>query len=130
LIFFILSGPFNLGNILMIYDLPKDVMDGLQKARQADYSRKNRLRIMVGDSIFPILRYWETGFSLDAKVSPILRGLIDIYDGATHLSQGLIILSSIKGDERIFEFKRNTHAVDKAPLDFEKENGKPVALLQ
>ena len=42
----------------------------------------------------------------------------------------LIILSSIKGDERIFEFKRNTHAVDKAPLDFEKENGKPVALLQ
>lgn len=41
----------------MIYDLPKDVMDGLQKARQADYSRKNRLRIMVGDSIFPILRY-------------------------------------------------------------------------
>ena len=114
----------------MIYDLPKDIMDGLQKARQADYSRKNRLRIMVGDSIFPILRYWETGFSLDAKVSPILRGLIDIYDGATHISQGLIILSSIKGDERIFEFKRNTHVVDKAPLDFEKENGKPVALLQ
>ena len=114
----------------MIYDLPKDVMDGLQKARQEDYSKKNRLRIMVGDTIFPILRYWETGFSLDVKVAPKLRGLVDIYDGANHVSQCLIVLSSVKGDERIFEFKRNTQALTKAPIDFEKKNDEPIALLQ
>jgi len=114
----------------MIYDLPKDVMDGLQKARREDYSKKNRLRIMVGDLVFPILRYWETGFSLEASVAPKLRGLVDIYDGGNHVSQCLIVLSSVKGDERIFEFKRNTQALTKAPIDFEKDNNKPIALLR
>ncbi|MDG1880231.1 MAG: hypothetical protein P8I84_07025 [Paracoccaceae bacterium] len=114
----------------MIYDLPKEVMDGLKKARREDFSKKNRLRIMIEGTAFPILRYWETGFALDAKVAPALRGLIDIYNGSNHMAQCLIILSSVKGDERIFEFKRNTQAVDKVPIDFERQKNSPVALLQ
>ena len=71
----------------MIYDLPKEVMDGLKKARREDFSKKNRLRIMIEGTAFPILRYWETGFALDAKVAPALRGLIDIYNGSNHMAQ-------------------------------------------
>ena len=113
----------------MIYDLPKEVMEGLIKARKEDYFKKNRLRVIVGDSVFPVLRYWETGFSLDVKVAPKFRGLVNLYDGANHLAQCLIVLSSVKGDERIFEFKRHTQVVDKVPIDFEKRKDSPIALI-
>jgi len=113
----------------MIYDLPKEVLEGLNKARKEDYSKKNRLRVMVGDVVFPVLRYWEGGFSLDVKVAPKLRGLVDLYDGANHFAQCLIVLSSVKGGERIFEFKRHTQVVEEAPIDFEKRNDSPVALI-
>ena len=113
----------------MIYDLPKEVLEGLNKARKEDYSKKNRLRVMVGDVVFPVLRSWESCFSLDVKVAPKLRGFVDLYDGADHLAQCLIVLSSVKGDERIFEFKRHTQVVEEVPIDFEKRNDLPVALI-
>ena len=113
----------------MIYDLPKEVLEGLNKARREDYSKKNRLRVVLGDVSFPVLRYWETGFSLDVKVAPKFRGLVNLYDGGNHFAQCLIILSSVKGDERIFEFKRRTEVLDEIPTDFEKRSDLPVALI-
>ena len=66
--------------------LPKEVRDGLERARKANMRKRSRMRVRVGDHDFTILRHWENGFSLDAEDAPSLRGLVDVYDGGRHLS--------------------------------------------
>jgi hypothetical protein len=109
--------------------LPKEVREGLELARRLDLAKKSRLRVHTDDEIFPVRRFWEGGFSLDAEGAPQLRGLVDLYDGARHLYQCLIIASEEASGEMIYEFKRHTAAVDKAPLDFYREEAAPVALI-
>lgn len=109
--------------------LPKEVREGIEAARKQALRESSRLRVQVGDAVFPILRYWDTGFALDSEDAPNLRGLVDLYDGANHLYQCLIVASEDSGDEMIYEFKRSTAAVDKAPLDFVRPDDAPVALL-
>ncbi len=109
--------------------LPKEVREGLELARKAALRKKSRLRVHVGDDVFPVLRFWETGFALDAENAPQLRGLVDIFDGARHLYQCLIIASEQENEQMVYDFKRNTAAVDKAPLDFVRDENAPVALL-
>lgn len=109
--------------------LPKEVREGLEAARKADLRRKSRLRVHAGDEIFPVLRFWQSGFSLDADTAPHLRGLVDLYNGGVHLYQCLIVASEEENGEMKFEFKRSTEAVDKAPLDYYREENAPVALL-
>lgn len=109
--------------------LPKEVREGLEAARKQALREKSRLRVMIGDSVFPVLRFWESGFALDSEDAPNLRGLVDLYDGAIHLYQCLIVASEDTGDEMTYEFKRNTAAVDKAPLDYVRADNAPVALL-
>jgi hypothetical protein len=113
----------------MIYDLPQEVLEGLKQARKRDLFRRNRLRVHIGDAVYPVARLWEDGFSLEAEAAPHLRGLVDIYDGGRHLYQCLIVCSEIEGDERVFEFKRHTAVSDEAPVDFWKDENAPVALL-
>jgi len=66
---------------------------------------------------------------VDLQDAPQLRGLVDLYDGSRHLYQCLIVASEEEGGEMRYEFKRNTRAVDSAPLDFERDANKPVALI-
>lgn len=113
----------------MIFDLPEEVRRGLEEARKRDMRRKNRLRLVVGDEIFPIARFWSDGFSLDAEDSPHVRGFVDIFDGGKHLYQCLIVCSSLEGRERIYTFKRQTAVTDEAPVDFYRDPTTPVALL-
>lgn len=110
--------------------LPKEVRDGLEQARKRDLRRKSRLRVHTDDEIFPVLRFWETGFSLDAENAPHLRGLVDLYDGSRHLYQCLVIASEQENDQMIYDFKRSTPAKDKAALDFVRDENAPVALLE
>ena len=109
--------------------LPKEVREGLEAARKADLKKKSRLRVHAGEEIFPVLRFWDGGFALDMESAPHLRGLVDLYNGGVHLYQCLIVASSEENGEMIYEFKRNTAAVDKAPLDFHREENAPIALL-
>lgn len=109
--------------------LPKEVREGLEAARKRDLRRKSRLRVQTGDDIYPVLRFWDGGFSLDADTAPHLRGLVDLYDGARHLYQCLIVASSEDAGEMSYEFKRHTAAVDHAPKDFAPETEAPVALI-
>ena len=109
--------------------LPKEVREGLELARKKALLKKSRLRVHVGDDVFPVLRFWETGFALDAENAPHLRGLVDLFDGALHLYQCLIVASEENNGQMIFDFKRNTAAVDKAPLDFYREENTPIALI-
>ena len=109
--------------------LPKEVREGLELARKRDLRKKSRLRVHAGDQVFPVLRFWEDGFALDIDNAPKLRGLVDLYEGARHIYQCLIVASEEENGLMHYEFKRNTAAVDKAPLDFYRDENAPVALL-
>lgn len=107
----------------------KDIRDGLEAARLASLKKLSRLRVEMGEEYFPVLRLWRGGFSVEAEATPPLRGLVDLYDGANHLYQCLIVAAEEDGGEMRYEFKRSTAAADKAPLDFERDPEAPVALL-
>lgn len=113
----------------MLEFLPKEVRDGLDLARKRETRRKSRLRVQVGEAVFPVLRLWDEGFALDASMTPHLRGLVDVYDGARHLCQCLIVASSVENGELVCDFKRSTMVSDRAPLDFWRDENAPVALL-
>ena len=66
---------------------------------------------------------------MDAKSAPHLRGLVDLYDGAKHLMQCLIVASEEQAGEMQFEFKRATVVEDRPAVDFEKAANAPVGLI-
>ena len=76
-----------------------------------------------------MLKLWHDGFALALKDAPHLRGLVDLYDGARHVSQCLIVASEEDGDRMSYEFKRNTASAEKPALDFVADDSRPVALL-
>lgn len=107
----------------------KEISDGLNAARIASLKKASRLRVEMGQEYFKVLRLWKDGFAVEAETTPRLRGLVDLYDGANHLYQCLIIASEEEAGEMRYEFKRNTVAADKAPLDFYRAPDAPIALL-
>ena len=113
----------------MLQFLSNEVRDGLEAARKNAAKRRSRLRVHVGSAEYRILRYWQNGFALDGAHASHLRGLVDVYDGSKHIAQCLIMASIIENGELICEFKRSTAAQDTAPLDFERAEDRPVALL-
>ncbi|WP_149588979.1 hypothetical protein [Tabrizicola flagellatus] len=114
----------------MLEFLPIEVREGLEAARKRDQKRRSRLRVKVGDAVFPVLRFWDNGFALDADFSPgKLRGLVDVYDGSRHAFQCLIVASSIDDGELVCDFKRATAVTERAPLDFWRDENAPVGYL-
>jgi hypothetical protein len=109
--------------------LPREVRAGLELARKAERKKRSRLNVRVGDQSFTIIRHWNEGFALDKDDAPHIRGLVDLYDGARHLSQCLIVASSEDAGEMVYEFKWATPATDRAPLDYFRDENAPVALI-
>lgn len=113
----------------MVNFMSKELREGLDTARKSEQRRKSRLRVQVGQAVFPILRMWSGGFALDATLAPQLRGLVDVYDGANQIFQCLIIASFAEGGDVICEYKRSTAVTDHAALDFVRDEQAPVAYL-
>jgi len=113
----------------MFHTLPDDVYEGLKLARQKSLKRNDKLCVHDGDQAHRILRLWDDGFALDAATAPRLRGRVEIYDGARHLYQCLVIDSEVSGQERVFEFKWVSTIPDRPPADFVREQDAPIALL-
>ncbi len=109
--------------------LSREVQAGLEAAQKQAMRKRSRLRVHVGEDVFPILQFQDSTFTVDADMAPQLRGLVDIYDGGRHLYQALIVTSREEAGERVFEFKRNTVAANSAPRDFYTEPDAPIALL-
>ncbi|PWE32428.1 hypothetical protein DDZ14_10210 [Maritimibacter sp. 55A14] len=109
--------------------LTRDIREGLEQARRQTQRRRSRLRLRVGEESFPILSFREDGFTLDVEDAPHLRGCVDIYDGARHICQALIIATAQEGSRMTYEFKRATQVTDRPPLDYSRDDDAPVALL-
>ena len=109
--------------------LPQEVRDGLELARKKSLRKASRLRVLIGEEQVPILRFGDAEFAVDLVNAPSLRGFVDIYDGARHLYQALILASREEGDQMVYEFKRMTATADKPALDYERAENAPVALI-
>lgn len=109
--------------------LPKDVLEGLELARKRDLKRRSRLRVRTEQGVYPILKLWDHGFTVARDSADNLRGLVDIYDGARHLYQALIVASHDDGFAMSFDFKRSTAATDRPALDYDQDVDAPIALL-
>jgi hypothetical protein len=110
--------------------LSKEVQAGLDAARIASLRKSSRLRIDVDGVTHKVLRMWKGGFAMEASEAPHLRGLVDLYDGANHMFQCLIVASDEEGGEMRFEFKRATPVASAAALDFERAVDAPVGLIE
>lgn len=107
----------------------REVREGMEAARISGMKKSSRLRVRMDDDVFPVLRLWKSGFSVEAEKVPHLRGLVDLFDGTNHLYQCLIVASEAEAGEMRYEFKRSTVATDAAPLDFYRDPKAPVGLL-
>ena len=113
----------------MLEFFQKDLAQALRSANMAGQKRKSRLRVQVGDAVFPVLRMWHDGLALDAALTPHLRGLVDVYDGANHIYRCLIVASTNDGGELICEFKHATRVQTSAALDYVRDENAPVGYL-
>ncbi|MFT6675780.1 MAG: hypothetical protein ACJAVM_001973 [Sulfitobacter sp.] len=116
------------GNVMEVF-FSKEVQEGLDAARRESLRKASRLRIDVGGVYYPVLRMWKTGFAVDAEDAPHLRGLVDLFDGANHLFQCLIVASEEDAGEMRYEFKRATPVAHAAALDFERAPNAPMGLI-
>ena len=113
----------------MMEFLPKDLSDSFDEARRRSQIPKSRLRVQLGQKLVPILRFWKDGFALDGAVTTHLRGLVDVFDGARHEFQCLIVASRVENGNLICDFKRATRVEDRAALDYIRDEFAPVAYL-
>ncbi len=109
--------------------LPESVREALRSAERIALLRKSRLTVVSDGQRHRVLRMWSRGFAVGAEDVPPLRGLVDLYEGATHLCQALIVTDRDDDGERVYEFKRSTAAADHAPLDFERPDDAPAGFL-
>ena len=109
--------------------LSKEIREGLAAARAKALRKSSRLRVLADGVTYPILRLEDHGFVVPLADAPRLRGLVDVYDGGRHLWQCLIVASEEEGDEMLYEFKRQTAALDGPAADFERDPDAPTALI-
>lgn len=105
-----------------------EVLEGLRRARTQELKRSSRLRVVVGDEIYPVLRSWEGGFSLSSD-APHLRGTVEFCNGSRLLHECLIVCSAQEGAEMVYEYKRLSRVTEGRVLDFEQADNAPVAYL-
>lgn len=109
--------------------LPREIQAGLDAARIEAKRKSARLRVSVGDRVFPVLDLRSDGFSVDIADAPHLRGRVDLHDGCKHLFQCLIVAGEPDAQQMHYDFKRATAVERSAALDFERAADAPVALI-
>lgn len=109
--------------------LPKEIRDQLAAAQRHTERKRATRSVHADDQAFAIIDMSDHGFALVADDAPRLRGLIDIYEGARHLYQALIVTARQDGDLMRYDFKRNTATAQTAPVDFVQDDVRPAGLL-
>ena len=114
----------------MLEYLPPELEEGFNAARKRALRRASKMRMQLGEAVFPVLRFWHDGFALDATLTPArLRGLVDLYDGPRHVFQCLIVASEVEAGEVICSFKRATPVAERPALDYWRDENAPTGYL-
>lgn len=108
--------------------LADHVAAALQEARRKEAAKRNRLKAVVGDRTFPVLRIDDRGFSIASEAPPKMRGYVDLFDGPQRLGRQLVVLASHRGGVARYEFKLQS-AEGEAPADYVRESEKVAGLL-
>lgn len=88
--------------------LPKEFEPGRGRVRVRALKAKKQLHVKAGEVVYPVQRTWANGFAVLADNVPMLKGVVDVFDGTEHLYQCLITGSQTAHGERVFEIKRAT----------------------
>ncbi|MGB3147559.1 MAG: hypothetical protein WBA91_07360 [Paracoccaceae bacterium] len=91
--------------------------------------KRTQMRVVAGEETYAVLRVLPDGFTLDADEVDNLRGIVDVYDGARHRWQCLIVASDVSEGELICTLKWHTLVSDKPALDYVREDNAPIAYL-
>lgn len=98
--------------------LPREVREGLLALRQLKATSSRGLRVSSDGKDCRVIRLWDNGFALHEADGAQMRGLVDLYDGARHLGNCLVVADEVTGGERRFQFKRRLCQSDAPPVDF------------
>ena len=114
----------------MLEYLPHHLREHLETAYRRRTGRRTRLRVELGGAVFPLTRFWQDGFAMEARLAPArMRGLVDVYDGSRHIFQCLIVASETEEGELICLFKRATAVTGQPALDYWRDENAPVGYL-
>lgn len=109
--------------------LPREVQEGLDAARRLARRRASRLRAECDGHSVPVIALRDGGFVVDRGSALGLRGLVDLYDGAEHMYQCLIVASEEDGDDIRFDYKRGNSITSAPPADYAPDPDRPRAYL-
>ena len=118
-----------IGGAGMLEFLPEDIRKGLMAAQTRALRKSSRLSVHVGDQVWPILRLWDTGFSVDSARIPPLRGFVNIYNGPRHILQALVINAGDDHGETTYEFKRETAVLSAPARDYALDRAEAAGFL-
>ena len=110
--------------------LPKEVINSLADAKRETKRRETKHRVKFNGKMYPLNRFWDSGFSLDLEYAPNMRGLVDVFEGQNHIKRCLVVASEQSDVEMTYEYKLMTEVSAQAPVDFVKPVTSPVALLE
>lgn len=113
----------------MMEFLPVDIREGLERAQRRASPRSRRLAVHLGNAAYPILRFWEDGFAIDAATIQRLRGFVEIHEGPRQILSCLIQATDVQDGELICTFKWIAPVRDRAALDYEVDEDVPMLLL-
>ena len=113
----------------MIGYLPEYIIDELGKARNKKLEKNISMKVRFNDKFYPIIKFSDNSFSIQAMEDIKLRGLVDIYSNNSHSYRALIVAQQVNGDVIDFSFKRNTVIKSGPALDFEKNESLISGLL-
>ena len=85
--------------------LSKEVHADLIRAQKDKKLKKSRLRVEFNGALVPVLKHWESGFSMDIEHAPNLRGLADELDAQTRLD----VIKDFFGADKVGEVGSNVH---------------------
>jgi len=104
------------------------VAQALRDARRNESVKRSRLKVVVGEQTYPVLRIDDHGFSIAADAPPSIRGYVDLYDGPKRLGRQLVVLARHANGVAAYEYKLQS-AEGEAPADYVREREKVAGLL-
>lgn len=108
--------------------LPEVVAQALREARWNEAVKRSRLKAVVGENAYPLIRIHDHGFSIAADEPPSIRGFVDLYDGARRLGRQLVVLARHEDGVADYEYKLQS-AEGEAPADYVRERKMIAGLL-